>query len=176
MGNLLRPVFLLAAIVFLLPSLGPAGSREDLKTADQLRCAGRHQEAIDLCTRTIESETGDPQLLRNAYMQRAFNRGRLGRHEKALADMTKVVELRPDLWSSYSARARTHRQAGNLDGAIEDFSKALDLKPDSAGILEDRGDCYAEKGRREKALADYQAAMVNSRNIKAIKAKIDALK
>lgn len=37
MGNLLRPMFLLGAMVFLFSSLWPAGSREDIKTADRLQ-------------------------------------------------------------------------------------------------------------------------------------------
>jgi len=170
-------LFLLGLMGF---SLSPAlaDSSDELKRANKLRCAGNHSEAIELCTRIIESEKDDQRILRKAYMQRAFNYGRLERYDRAIADMDRVVEMKPDRSSSYSARARMYRQAGELDRAIADFSRSLDLRR-NAGTLEDRGDCYAAKGDKKRAIADYggaieKAALKDSR--KRLQEKIDALR
>jgi len=174
----IKAFFLIGALITFSLSPALAGSSEDLKKADKLRCEGDHKEAIELCTKIIKTEKEDKMVLRKAYMQRAFNYGRLKKYDKAIADMDMVVELKPDRSSSYSARARTYRQSGDIDRAIEDFDRSLELR-EKAGVFEDRGDCYAQKGDRKKAISDYERAReltVLKSSKERMQEKIDALR
>lgn len=171
-------ILLLFCFIAFTLSTALAGSSEELKKANKLRCAGDHKEAIKLCTKIIESVKEDQRILRKAYMQRAFNYGKLKEYERAIADMDMVVEIQPDRSSSYSARARMYRQSGDLDRAIADFTRSLEIRK-NGGTLEDRGDCYAAKGDKKRALADYEAALekiVLKVSREKLQAKIYALK
>ena len=171
-------VFLMASLIVFSLTTVKADSTEDLKKANKLRSVGEHKEAIELCTKIIKTEKEDKGVLRKAYMQRAFNYGRLKEYDRAIADMDMVVKMRPDRSSSYSARARTYRQAGDIDKAIEDFTRSLELR-EIAGVFEDRGDCYAQKGDKKKAIADYKRAReitVLKSSKEELQRKIDAFK
>lgn len=174
----IRSFFLIVCLIAFSLNFALAGSKEDLKEANKLHCVGKHKEAIKLCTRIIKSEKEDKRILRKAYMQRAFNYGRLKKYDKAIDDMDMVVKMKPDRASSYSARARTYRQSGDIERAIADFNRSLELK-ENAGTFEDRGDCYAQKGDRKKAISDYERAReltVLKKSKEKMQEKIDALR
>ena len=55
----------------------------------------------------------------------------LGRHEAALVDFDKAIQLKPDHAEAYNNRGVTKKALGRLDEAREDYQKALALAQES---------------------------------------------
>jgi len=89
----------------------------------------------------------------------------LGREdfEKAIADLTKVIELDPNDANGFKDRAKAflgiRRNSQNIQNAIKDFSSAIDLEPKDAEAYGIRGEAYAGLGLSEKANADFEKAL-----------------
>ena len=49
------------------------------------------------------------------------------RYELALEDISRAIELKPDLAVAYANRAALHRKLGDTQKAIADLEKALEL-------------------------------------------------
>ena len=89
------------------------------------------------------------------YLHSAYARYRKGDWAGAIADCTKVIELKPDLAAGYHGRGDAEAAKGDMDGAIADYTKALELKPDDADACYSRGNAKAAKGDLENAITDY---------------------
>ena len=65
---------------------------------------------------------------------REFNNGvshaDLGQSDKAIADFTAAIRIKPDYANAYNNRGVTHRELGNDVKADADFAKAKELRLD----------------------------------------------
>jgi tetratricopeptide (TPR) repeat protein len=110
-------------------------------------------------TRYIEAYTETLRLMpENVYAleERARLYGRIGRHDKALADMNRLMELRPDQY--LTDRARVYLEMDRYDEAIADVTRLMELKPELAPRAL-RAQAYARKGEWQGALEDFDAAI-----------------
>ena len=69
----------------------------------------------------------DPVYLADGYMNRAISHHSTGNPQKALADLTKVIELQPRFVNGYRARAMVYRELKKNDLAEADERKAAEL-------------------------------------------------
>ena len=74
-----------------------------------------------------------------------------GQLEKALADCSKAVELKPGWSTGWYERGNVYFAAGQHDKAIADFSKAIELEPGFAWAWGNRGIAHATRGDRDLA-------------------------
>ena len=85
-----------------------------------------------------------------------LKRGRLyadkGELERAAAEYTRAIELRPDDQRAYRLRAEAHRATGDLDRALADINKAVDLDIYDAQSFMLRGLIHKDRGET----ADYE--------------------
>ena len=63
-------------------------------------------------------------------------------YEKAIADYTKAIELRPDYASAYYNRGKVFLGLKNYEKAIADYTKAIELRPDDASAYDNRGKVF----------------------------------
>lgn len=54
-----------------------------------------------------------------------------GRYDEAIAELTKVIQINPNLAEAYYLRATLYRNKNDLERAIPDYSKAIELAPDN---------------------------------------------
>jgi len=94
-----------------------------------------------------------------AYLNRGVAYAKKGDLDRAIADFTKAIELRPGLAKVYINRGKAHDVKGDHDRAIADYTKAIELKPDHAEVYNDRGAAYADKGQFDRAIADFTKAI-----------------
>jgi tetratricopeptide (TPR) repeat protein len=95
-------------------------------------CADKNPDlSIAGCTAVIQS-TG--QEMTEGYAIAYFKRGdayyRKGLYDRALADETQAISLKPDFADAYGARGQTYEQQGRRDQAIADYRAALRLAAD----------------------------------------------
>jgi serine/threonine protein kinase/Tfp pilus assembly protein PilF len=84
---------------------------------------------------------------------------RMGRWDEALAQFSKVIELKADKAAGWCGRGRAYANLSQWDKAFADFSKAIELDPKEPFVRHIRGNAYAGRGDWDKAVADFAAAV-----------------
>ena len=87
-----------------------------------------------------------------------------GRHEAALADLTRAIELKPDYALALARRGDTYRLMSRYNEALADFDRALQLNPKLNWVVAARGDTYRLMSRYNEALADFNQAIQHDPN------------
>lgn len=94
-----------------------------------------------------------------AYNMRGTFRCLRGKHQEALADLTKSIELDPSLTQSYIKRASMNLELGAPEEAEEDFAKAVAQNPDDPDIYYHRAQLHFIKSEFAEAAKDYQKSI-----------------
>ena len=111
----------------------------------------RKTEAISAYGRAIEI---NPHPL--IYYNRAAIRLELGDYQKALADYSKAIELKPDYAEAYYYRGLTNYNLGAYEEAVFNYTKAIGLKPDYLEAYNKRGSTRYVLGDSEGAINDLK--------------------
>ncbi|KAK4180530.1 PaTOM70 mitochondrial precursor proteins import receptor encoded by the PaTom70 protein [Triangularia setosa] len=82
-----------------------------------------------------------------------------GKHEEALADLSKSIELDPGLTQSYIKRASMNLELGAPEKAEADFEAALAKNPEDPDIYYHRAQLHFIKGEFADAQKDYQKSI-----------------
>ena len=105
----------------------------------------------------IEKEYGTAPMI---YYYRSQCYNEIGNSEKAIADITKCIEMGDGRdYYALAERADFYREAGRYDEAIVDFSTMIDIAPMSAYAYYKRGWCYELKGDDKTAMDNYNAGI-----------------
>ncbi|MCX5874548.1 MAG: tetratricopeptide repeat protein [Deltaproteobacteria bacterium] len=94
-----------------------------------------------------------------AYLLRGQAFDKMGFPMKALQDLNKYVELRPNDLEGYISRADTNNFNLDHKAAVEDYNRALQLVPDSRPALLGRGIAYAGLENYDLAIRDYETVL-----------------
>jgi len=79
--------------------------------------------------------------------------------DRAIADLTEAVGLRPTDSGSYFRRGNAYADKGNVDAAVRDFTKATALAPDEASRTAYTARLYHAQGLTRRAMDAYRAAL-----------------
>ncbi|MCA1223804.1 tetratricopeptide repeat protein, partial [Streptomyces sp. 8L] len=82
------------------------------------------------------------------------------RYDDALTDLTRAIELDPNLYWAIAGRGETYRQMGRYDDALTDLTRAIELEPTHASTILSRGQIYRQMGRYDDALTDLFRTLV----------------
>ncbi|MFH0809040.1 MAG: tetratricopeptide repeat protein [Pseudomonadota bacterium] len=120
-------------------------------------------QAQDLCSSTMEQISRRIERHPDdaaAYLSRGLKYlNESGDMEAAIADFTKVLDLKPDCATAYSLRAEAYIEASDYDHALADGTKAIELNPDYGASYYSRADAYRGRGAFDLAIRDYTRAM-----------------
>ena len=101
----------------------------------------------------------DPRSIDRRLTTRAFAFIGKGEFDHALADLSRVIEMRPGEFRPWFDRGEVHFRKGDFDRAIADFTETLRLHPGDAGALMGRGKAHAQKRDQARAFADFGEAI-----------------
>jgi tetratricopeptide (TPR) repeat protein len=93
------------------------------------------------------------------YSNRGATYGNLERHERAIADYDRAIELDPGFAQAYYNRGTRCAALGWHERAIADFDRAIELDLRDAQAYSNRGTSYAALGWHERAIADFDRAI-----------------
>ena len=84
---------------------------------------------------------------------------RSNKHEKAIEDYNKAIELNPNFAGAYNNRGLAYYELNKHERAIDDYNKAIELNPIFAMAYYNRGLAYGKLNKHEKAIDDYTRAI-----------------
>lgn len=152
----LATAYMVAVILatFGLSTSAEAGMRQDL--ANCTAAKGRGSAAA--CTRVMNSG----RLPRAQFYIGYFNRGsgyrRAGDFDKALADFSRVVKLRPNFARGYHMRGLVQADLGAREDALADLDRAIKLNGRQWSTYYTRASVLRAKQDYDAALADLKTA------------------
>jgi tetratricopeptide (TPR) repeat protein len=143
---------------FIVPSetKGGGGSGSALDAARDACDNKSGDDAISGCTTLIGDNPNDEA----AYFNRGIEYANKDDHDRAIADFSKAISIKPDYAKAYNSRGFSF-YAGKEDysHAISDYTKAFDLDPKLASALVNRGNTYRAIHAYDMALKDLNAAI-----------------
>ena len=132
--------------------------------------------AIELYTKSINSNGTSKANLSGAYYGRGINLFLKGDYNLAIADFTKGVELNPRNADNYFGRGITWHEKGDYDRAIADFKKGIELNPKNADNYIGSGLAWHSKGNYDLAIAYFTKGIdLNPRNADNYFGRINAI-
>ena len=113
-------------------------------------------------------------LAASEYRDRAHQKIREGKFEKAIDAFTEAINIDPGEWSDYqnrgAARQRLLSQSGatsinEYKGVIADYTEAIDLNPNTPVSYYQRGALIADRGKAHEAFPDLEKALQIAKRI-----------
>ncbi len=99
-----------------------------------------------------------PDFVFLCYDGRGLAHRKKGEYDKAIADYSELIRLKPDLPGGYFDRGIAYEKKGDFDKAIVDLNEAIRLFPNWAFAYQIRGRVHAKKGEQPKAEEDFAQA------------------
>ena len=91
-----------------------------------------------------------------------------GKHEAALMDFARAIEMMPSYADTYYNQGNSYRQLGKHQLALASYDQAIKLNPLYKVAYTSRGKIYALAGKPDLALADYTTAIEITQDSDAI--------
>ncbi|MFO1183472.1 MAG: tetratricopeptide repeat protein [Bauldia sp.] len=120
---------------------------------------GSPDARIKSCTVLITMGLLKGHDLASIFLNRGTAYGQTNRHDAALADFNRALQLWPDWWVAQSARGYVYSMKGQYDLAIADFGRVIQTQPREADAYLGRADAYRGKGQADLAIADFTKAI-----------------
>lgn len=148
-----------------------AGGADDLKAGLAADQNGKHDEAIQLLTRALQTGdlSPDDQVMADktraggyftkSLIADAFDRRDEARRlrDSAVADYTAALGIKAEDAELLAKRGQIYHVNGQYPQALADFDAALRLKPSAVALMQ-RAGTYRASGDYERAIGDYTAA------------------
>ena len=93
------------------------------------------------------------------YHYRGLANENLEKHEEAVEDYSKAIELDPNDAKAYNSRGAAKNNLKLYEEAIKDYDKALELDPNYADAYNNRGIANVKLGLYQEAIEDYDKAI-----------------
>ena len=93
-----------------------------------------------------------------AHNTRGITYSENGDQDRAIAEFSRAIALKPDFAYAYYNRGFTHEVKGEYDRAIVDYTKAIELKPNFVEAYNNRGAAYGNRGNYDRAIRDFNKA------------------
>jgi lipoprotein NlpI len=123
---------------------------DELIQAESALRQKKYREALTLATKAIDQMPSNP----NAYVIRGHAHKGLGQATDAIADLTKAIELKPDV-RAYLQRSQWYSEMDEHAKAIADIDRALQLDPKTPGAYRQRGRENFQRGEISASIADF---------------------
>ena len=94
------------------------------------------------------------------YLKRGEDLSGAHQYERAIADYTTAIQLRPDYAEAYNDRGFAYYLKGDAERAIADYTRAIELRPNYPKAYNSRGVVYMAHGYgAAKSVPDFDRAI-----------------
>lgn len=119
---------------------------------------------------SVESQTAAPTSQRIAppgsaadaefYLKRGEDFSGVHQYDRAIADYTTAIQLKPDYAEAYNDRGFAYYLKGDAERAISDYTRAIALRPNYPKAYNSRGVAYMAHGYgAAKSVPDFDRAI-----------------
>lgn len=89
------------------------------------------------------------------YLRHGIDWNAQGKHEQAIAELAKAIELSPNTPVPFCVRANSLFKLGKIDLALADCNESIRLDPDFSAAYFNRGLIRSDIGQLEEAVKDF---------------------
>lgn len=115
-------------------------------------------QTVDPASRT--SATSGSATGADFYLKRGEDFSGAHQYDRAIADYTTAIQLKPEYAEAYNDRGFAYYLKGDAERAIADYTRAIELRPNYPKAYNSRGVVYMAHGYdRAKAVADFNRAI-----------------
>ncbi|PHH54444.1 Mitochondrial import receptor subunit tom70 [Ceratocystis fimbriata CBS 114723] len=126
--------------------------------SQEKRTAEGYEEARQAFEKALQlGDLGDYEAL--AYNMRGTFRCLVGKHEEAMEDVTKSIELDDSMTQSYIKRASMNLELGRPEEATADFQTVAAKDPNDPDVYYHRAQLHFIKSEFNEAAKDYQKSI-----------------
>ena len=155
-----KNMLLKSIAVLAMLALGLAQASAQTRDDNWARCTDNNPDlSIGGCTAIIQSGAEDNEGLARAFHNRGISYEAKHQYEKAIADYTQSLKLRPNVGTVFRDRGDVYLDQRQLDRAIADFTAAIKLDSQDEIALRKRGLTYIGQGQDAKAKPDLDQAL-----------------
>ena len=119
--------------------------------------------AVAIWIAGVKSQTSapaKPTASPDFYLARAEGFFATKQYDRAIADLTVAIELKPDYAEAYNDRGFAHYLKGDFAQAISDYTRAIELRPNYPRAFNSRGVAYMQGGYgAAKSVPDFDRAI-----------------
>lgn len=112
------------------------------------------ERAINACTQLLKDKTQTRAQLAALYQLRGVAHDNNGKYDKAIADYSRAIRLKPDDEVHYN-RGEAYFKQQQYRRAIKDFTRAIRFNRKMANAYYNRGTSYFHLRRFKKAIKDF---------------------
>lgn len=121
---------------------------------------GLFGDSVESLTVALDhSHQRSPEEVSSVFNSRGIANFQMGNSDKALADLTKAIELSPNGAHAYHNRGVAFNELGRFDLAFADLTKAIQLNSGYVGAYVDRGIVLFHQRKYDLALNDLTKAI-----------------
>lgn len=106
----------------------------------------------------ISSQTGSKRPLPTPYYKRGYLLYITQEYKLAIKDLSRAIELAPEMYEAYLYRANALMAIGRKEAAMRDYDQLIRIKPDFALGYYGRALLLREQGLELKSNADFKQA------------------
>ena len=118
-----------------------------------IRQIGVWKDSVTLWSRAIALYPDSSPI---AYTNRGIALGQAGRVEEAIGDLSRAIEIKPNMTEAYYNRALGYSFQGRYTDAIRDLIEAIRQNPNYVDAYHNRGVAYANLADYESAIEDFK--------------------
>lgn len=122
--------------------------------------AGMVEEALQLANQAIASSPKEPKL----YLARGYIHQYERRHQKAVDDFSKAIELEPDSMEAWQRRGEERFKLAQFKESVADFERVIQLQPQRAPHHWQLGISYYYTGQHQKGMRLFEKHQTVNRN------------
>ncbi len=125
--------------------------------ATALIFADKSNDAVKVYDK-LEEKIG---LTKEVTIQKSRLYQRLGKNDKAIAELQRYIDANPKDAQAYGMLAEIYQNMGDKQKALDTYQKVLDVDPDNPYIHLSLADFYRSTGEKEKSVSELKLAFTN---------------
>ena len=177
---MLRVLLVAAGLWLASAAASVADPLADVRAGNQAFAEGRLEQAVSDFGRAIDSGGLDAEGLALALNNRGVVLAELGDFDRAIADYTRALELKPgdaktirNLRIAHTRRGLAAARLGEPERALVDLGRAIELEPSHPTAYLRRGELRLERGELQAAIEDLEAAARLAPDNREARAELD---
>jgi lipoprotein NlpI len=147
-------VFFAAFAAFIVAGAASAAT-SDIDGCDQ---SADRERRIASCSRLIDDTARSDTVRAVAHNNRGNALRANGENDRAIADYSEALRLRPD-GTYYYNRGNAYRTKGENNRAIADYTEAIKLNPNDSSAYNNRANAYRDEGDFDRAISDLDTVV-----------------